>query len=82
MGIETKPLAEVTYVDLAEFLELRIPEGQRLDYKEQWEEDVVKHVTALADIQWATYSSGQVDWSYGEPIITSETENLAFVTHI
>lgn len=49
--LETKPLAEVTLEDLKEFLNLRVPEGARLDYKEAWDDEVVKHVAALANTQ-------------------------------
>lgn len=47
--LETKPLAEMTSADLKEFLELRVPEGARIDYKQAWDDDVVKHVAALAN---------------------------------
>lgn len=41
----------MTLEDMKEFLELRVPEGTRLDYKEAWDDELVKHVAALANTQ-------------------------------
>jgi predicted HTH transcriptional regulator len=47
---EGKPLSEVTYEDLKGFLELRRAEGEDLDYKQAWKEEILRDVYAMANI--------------------------------
>jgi len=47
---EGKPLSEVTYRDLVEFLELRCAEGEDLDYKQEWHDRYIRTVCAMANM--------------------------------
>lgn len=46
---EAKPLSEVNYNDLEEFLALRRAEGEDLDYKQAWDDKIVRDVSAMAN---------------------------------
>lgn len=46
---EGKPLSEVTYEDMVGFLELRREEGEDLDYKQAWNDKIVRTVCAMAN---------------------------------
>lgn len=49
--LETKRLAELTYEDVREFVELGLEENARLDYKEEITKDLAKHVSAMANTE-------------------------------
>ncbi len=46
---EGKPLSEATYDDVEGFLELRRAEGGDLDYKQAWDDKIVRTVCAMAN---------------------------------
>ncbi len=46
---EGKPLSEVTYEDLVGFIALRRAEGEDLDYKQAWDDKIVRTVCAMAN---------------------------------
>ena len=46
---EGKPLSEVTYQDILEFLELDRAEAEDLDYKQEWHDKHVRTVCAMAN---------------------------------
>jgi hypothetical protein len=46
---EGKPLSEMTYQDLEGFLRLRRAEGEDLDYKQEWDDKIVRTICAMAN---------------------------------
>ena len=46
---EGKPLSEITYEDLVEFLELDRAEAEDLDYKQAWHDKYIRTVCAMAN---------------------------------
>ena len=49
--LESKELEELTYRDIQEFVELKIEEGTRLDYKQEVTDKLPSHVSAMANTQ-------------------------------
>lgn len=55
---ESKPLSEIDYNDLSEFLREGREEGVRLDYKQEWGSDIAKDVCGMANTQGGTILVG------------------------
>lgn len=56
--LQSKPLSEVEYDDLLEFLHEGREEGVRLDYKQEWGSDIAKDTCAMANAQGGTILIG------------------------